>query len=103
MSKGLTIVVVGLGFGEHFAPIYLSHPSIEKVVLVEPNEEHRQEVAKRFEIDLGVTDLAEVLQVGEHVACAVPMPTTREELDRIIYAQKRSGKNYMMMETTVFA
>jgi predicted dehydrogenase len=31
------------------------------------------------------------------------MATTLEDLDRIVAAQERSGRNYMMMETSVFA
>jgi predicted dehydrogenase len=123
----LTIAVVGLGFGQDFVPIYLSHPSVADVVLVEPDAARRQEVAHRFGLGAGYADLSEAiadpavdavhilapvflhadlvvsaLDAGKHVACAVPMATTLEDLDRIIAAQERSGKNYMMMETTVF-
>src|SRR5699024_11905040 len=40
---------------------------------------------------------------GKHCACAVPMATDLEDLNQIIAAQERSGKNYMMMETTVYS
>jgi predicted dehydrogenase len=124
---GLRIAVVGLGFGQDFVPIYLSHPAVDSVVLVEPDAERRHQVAARFGLDEGHADLAEVLtdpsvdavhilapvflhadmvvaalDAGKHVACAVPMATTLADLDRIIAAQQRSGTNYMMMETTVF-
>jgi hypothetical protein len=28
---------VGLGFGSEFVPIYLSHPDVERVVMVDPD------------------------------------------------------------------
>lgn len=127
-ASGITIAVVGLGFGQDFVPIYLSHPHVAAVVLVEPDEDRRRQVATRFGIDEGYADLADALadpavdavhilapvflhadmvvaalNAGKHVACAVPMATTLEDLDRIIAAQQRSGTNYMMMETTIFA
>jgi predicted dehydrogenase len=42
------------------------------------------------------------LEAGKHCACTVPMATTLEDLDAIVNAQKRSGKNFMMMETAVY-
>ncbi|WP_308465842.1 Gfo/Idh/MocA family protein [Rathayibacter soli] len=128
MSGHLTVAIVGLGFGQDFVPIYLSHPDIGGVVLVEPDAARRRLVAARFGLTDGYASLDEALadpsidavhilapvflhaemvvaalNAGKHVACAVPMATTLADLDRIIAAQERSGKNYMMMETTVFA
>jgi predicted dehydrogenase len=128
MSAGLTVAVVGLGFGKEFVPIYMSHPEVADVVLVEPDSPRRQELATAFGLGPGYSDLTEALrdpqidavhilapvflhaemaiqalEAGKHVACAVPMATSIEELERIIDAQDRTGKNYMMMETTVFA
>lgn len=128
MSGGLTVAVVGLGFGKEFVPIYMSHPEVADVVLVEPDSHRRQELETAFGLGPGHSDLAEALgdpridavhilapiflhaemaiqalEAGKHVACAVPMATSLEDLERIIDAQDRTGKNYMMMETTVFA
>lgn len=128
MSKGLTVAVVGLGFGKEFVPIYMSHPDVAEVVLVEPDSPLRQEIETTFGLAPGYSDLEDALQdpkidaihilapvflhadfavraleAGKHVACAVPMATSLDDLERIIEAQDRSGKNYMMMETTVFA
>ena len=128
MSEGgLTVAVVGLGFGQDFIPIYLSHPLVERVVLVEPDAAHLREVAERFDIRDSYADLTEalndptidavhilapvhfhadfsvaVLAAGKHCACAVPMATSLADIDRIIAAQASSGKNYMMMETAVY-
>ena len=125
---GLRVAVVGLGFGQDFVPIYLSHPDVADVVLVEPDDRRRKEVATRFGLGEGYAALSGALAdpaidavhilapvalhadlavaamgAGKHVACAVPMATTLEDLDRIIAAQEASGTTYMMMETTVFA
>lgn len=128
MSAGLTVAVAGLGFGAEFVPIYLSHPDVAGVVLVEPDRERRGAVADRYRLSSGYSDISDALadpridavhvfspvhthadltvaalEAGKHVACAVPMATTLEDLDRIIAAQEASGRTYMMMETTVFA
>ncbi len=125
---GLTIAVVGLGFGRAFVPIYLAHPDVAEVVLVEPDATRRAEVARVYGIGPGYPDLdsalnddsidavhilapvmthavlvSAVLRAGKHVASAVPMATTLTDLDELISAQVAAERNYMMMETTVFA
>jgi predicted dehydrogenase len=127
-GAGLVVAVAGLGFGAEFVPIYLSHPDVETVVLVDPDDKRRRALAGRYGLPAGHADVAgaladpavdavhvfapvhthadltvAALDAGKHVACAVPMATTLEDLDRIIAAQQASGRNYMMMETTVFA
>ena len=125
---GITVAVVGLGFGQDFVPIYLSHPDVDNVVLVEPDQTRREEVARQFDLEPGHAQLESALEdprvdavhvlapvflhadmveaalaAGKHVASAVPMATTLDDLDRLIAAQEASGRQYMMMETTVFA
>lgn len=127
-SGGLTVAVAGLGFGGEFVPIYLSHPDVATVVLVDTDADRRSKLAAAYGLAPGYADFAEALadplvdavhvltpvplhadmvvaalQAGKHVACAVPMATTLVDLDRIIAAQQVSGRTYMMMETTVFA
>ncbi len=126
--SGLTVAVVGLGFGLDFVPIYLSHPDVARVIIVDPDEPRRRELSAAFAIGEGYAGLDQALAddsvdavhiltpvflhadmvvatlaAGKHVACAVPMATTLDDLDRIIAAQQASGCNYMMMETTVYA
>lgn len=43
-----------------------------------------------------------VLESGKHCACTVPMATSLEDIQRIVDAKRKSGKNYMMMETTLY-
>lgn len=125
---GITIAVVGLRFGAAFVPIYRSHPAVGDVVLVDPDLERRQAVARAFALDEGHASLddaladprvdavhlltpvsfhaemtVQALEAGRHVACAVPMATTLDDLDRIIAAQQRANRRYMMMETAVYA
>ena len=120
--------VVGLGFGAEFIPIYLAHPEVDRVVMVDPDTDRREPAGRGLRIDAGYADLSEALvdpdvdavhiltpvflhaemvlaalAAGKHVACAVPMAVTRDDLTAIIDAQRDSGKSYMMMETTVFA
>lgn len=124
---GLVVAVLGLGFGQEFVPVYLAHPDVAHVVLVEPDERRRAEVAARFGLDAGYGDLdgvladesvdavhvlapvqfhadyaVRVLDAGKHCACAVPMATTIADLERVIAAQDASGRRYMMMETSVY-
>jgi predicted dehydrogenase len=126
MSK-ITVAVVGLGFGRDFVPIYRSHPGVGDVVLVEPDPGRRSEVARQCGLGEGYADFGDALRdpsvdavhilapvafhadmataalaAGKHVASAVPMATTLDDLERIIDAERASGRRYMMMETTVF-
>lgn len=125
--SGLRIAVLGLGFGQEFVPIYLSHPAVSRVILVEPDDARRAQVAAAYGLTQGYRGLEEallddqidavhilapvpfhaeyairVLQAGKHCACAVPAATTREELERLIETERRTGKRYMMMETSVY-
>lgn len=124
---GLTIAVLGLGFGEAFVPIYAGHPAVDRVVLVEPDDARRQAVAERYALRSGYRDLDEVLadddvdavhvlapvpfhadyacrvlEAGKHCASAVPMATSLDDLARVIDAEARSGRRYMMMETALY-
>lgn len=126
-AAGLTVAVVGLGFGQDFVPIYLSHPDVARVVLVEPDVDRLQEVGDRFAVSDRYTDVRDaladptidavhvlapvhfhadlsvaVLEAGLHCACAVPMATSLADIDRIVAAQAASGTSYMMMETSVY-
>jgi predicted dehydrogenase len=126
-TSGLTIAVVGLGFGRAFAPIYQAHPDVASVVLSDSNENLLRDVAERLGIARTAASLDEVLampnvdaihlatpisahapqslavlQAGKHCACAVPMATDLNDLHAIVAAEKASGKNYMMMETAVY-
>jgi len=126
---GLTVAIAGLGFGADFLPIYLSHPGVDAVVLIEADPTRLNAVGDRFGIvasnrlhdldealgrdDIDAVHVAtpvrfhaehvlRVLASGKHCACAVPMAMSLEDIDRIIETQRVSGRTYMMMETMVY-
>jgi len=126
-SRRLCVAVVGLGFGSAFVPIYVNHPDVAHVGIVDLDREVLDRVGDKFDIDRRYTDLDEiirsddydavhlvtpiplhaaqtiaVLNSGKHCACTVPMATSLKDLERIVTAQRKSGKNYMMMETAVY-
>src|SRR5688500_18797572 len=128
MSAEIRVAIVGLGFGAEFIPIYQAHPDAEMYAICRRNERELHEcgerlgVAKRFtdyrqmlkdpnvdavHINSPIPDHAwmsvEALEAGKHVACTVPMATSIDDCRRIVVAQRRSGKVYMMMETVVYS
>jgi predicted dehydrogenase len=127
VPDGLSVAVVGLGFGEAFVPIYLHHPDVAEVAICELNEEKLEEVGDKFEVTRRFNSLDDVLaagdidavhlltpvavhgeqtlavlKAGKRCACAIPMARKRDELEAIIALQRRVKKHYMMMETAVY-
>jgi predicted dehydrogenase len=127
-GAGLHVGVVGLGFGSDFLPIYLRHPAVREVSIADTDPVRLAAIGDAYGVarrhdgldslladpDVDAVHLLApvrfhapqsiaVLEAGKHCACAVPMATTLEDLDAIIAAQERSGRQYMMMETTVFS
>lgn len=119
----MRIAIVGLRFGAEFVPIYRAHPDVTEVVGCDPSPEARARfgpgrVIDDFErlLDDPTIDAVHVctpvhfhvpmtlaaLAAGKHVACAVPMATTLDDLRRVLDAVRRSGRRYMMMETAVY-
>lgn len=126
-SSRLRIAIAGLRFGAEFAPIYRRHPDVGSVVLCDPNEAALNRTGDTLGITERFTRLEDVLadstvdavhvvspvrfhaeqvlatlNAGKHCACAVPMATREEDIRAILAARRRSGKNYMMMETAVY-
>ena len=116
-----------LGFGGAFAGIYKEHPNVGSIGLYDANPEVLKNAANYFGIDklygsfeeiladpevdavhlvtpipLHAEQTVQVLNAGKHCACTVPMATSLEDLQRITDAVRASGKNYMMMETTLY-
>lgn len=124
------IGVVGLGFGASFAEIYSHHPLTEEVVVCDLDEKRLQGIMKKMRGNKKITHCSSleamladtsvdaihicsgipahakqsiaVLESGKHCACAVPMAISIEDIGRIVNAARKSGKNYMMMETILF-
>lgn len=126
----MKIAVVGLGFGAEFIPIYQNHPNCGEVAICTRNPNTLKKIGDMFNIDKRdrYTDFNDVLKqkdidaihivtpiplhaeqsiaaldAGKHTACTVPMATSMKDIQRIIEARKKSGKEYFMMETTVYS
>lgn len=63
MKNGkLRIALVGLSFGAEFAPIYLKHPDVGSLVLVDSNKELLDKIGDKFLVDERMTDFNEMLK-----------------------------------------
>lgn len=125
--KKLNIALVGLAFGGAFLPIYLDHPCIATVGVFDTDANVLNTMKERYPsiqlyksfdeilqdssidavhlvtpIPLHADQTVAVLESGKHCACTVPMATSLEDLQRIVDAKRKSGKNFMMMETTLY-
>lgn len=128
-EKKITVVIVGMGFGKEFIPIYQSHPNIKAVGICTRNQNTIDELATKYNLDrnLCFTDFEDVpkrddvdaihivtpvpeharmtiasLDANKHTACTIPMAMTIEDCQAIVAAKKKSGKVYMMMETALY-
>ncbi len=124
----LRVAIVGLGFGAEFIPIYQAHPNAEIVAVCRRNKAELDKTADKYGIPKRFTSYEELLKdpdidavhinspipdhgpqsvaalkAGKHVACTVPMATTKEQIREIVELQRKTGKVYMMMETVVYA
>lgn len=121
------VVLVGLGFGGAFAPIWKDHPAVTSFGICDLDRGLAEKVAKLYGIE-SVYDSFEdvladpevdavhlvttipdhaaqtvrVLRAGKHCACTVPMATSLEDVQAILDAERESGKHFMMMETTLY-
>ncbi len=126
--KKYNVVLVGVGgFGKHFINIYKNHPNVGEIGIFDTNSTVVNECARDYGINKIYNSFEEILsdntvdavhlltpipihaeqtikalEAGKHCACAVPMATSLEDLQRITDAVRKSGKNYMMMETSVY-
>ncbi len=127
-EQPIRVAIVGLGFGAEFIPIYQAHPSAELVAVCRRNKAEMDKTADKYGIAKRYTSYEELLadpdidavhinspipdhgpqsiaalKAGKHVACTVPMATTKEQIREIVGLQRETGKVYMMMETVVYA
>lgn len=128
MMEKLNVVVVGLGFGGAFVPLYLHHPDVKQVGLFDTNHDQIDRLINRYgdifqvyssyeavlndpAVDcihlltppkLHASMAIAALEKGKHVACAVTMGETLEEIEAVVKTTRESGKNYAMLETAIF-
>ncbi len=123
----VNVALVGLAFGGFFAEVYQNHPNIGKLVLFDVDKKREEKlcekmgISKRYDTyedllkdeDIDAVHLITpftmheeqsiaALEAGKHCACTVPMGLTVDGIKRIVEAKRKSGKNYMMMETTLY-
>lgn len=120
-------MIVGLGFGASFVPIYLAHPDVTGVGICETDPDRLREVGDAYEIadryasleevlgddqvdavhlltpvPLHVPGILAILGAGKHCAYAVPAATNLDGLRQLVAAERESGRVTMMMETGVY-
>src|SRR5437763_13329842 len=104
-TKKIRVAIVGLGFGAEFIPIYQKHPNAEMYAVCRRNKAELDRCADRYKIAKRYTSYEELLgdpnvdavhinspipdhgpqsiaalKAGKHVACTVPMATTKEQI-----------------------
>ncbi len=127
-QKKFNIAVVGLGFGAEFIPIWQRHPHTNMYAICQRTPEKLNAVGDAFGVEKRYANFEDVLKdpnvdavhinspipdhgwqsiaalkAGKHVACTVPMATSKEECRQIVELCKDTGLKYMMMETVVYA
>ncbi len=123
----LKVGVCGTGaFAACFIPLFKAHPDVEAVYLADLDRERCAAQARRFGIERIMSSLDELcdsdvdvialftpqwthgpqaiqaLGAGKHVYSAVPMGVTLEELRDIVDHVARTGRIYMMGETSYY-
>lgn len=123
----INVAVIGLGFGQHFARIFLHHPNVGQLTVVDPDRARLDSfvrdnpgvrVLPSFEDVLADKSIDAVhvctpipihgqqsiaaLRAGKHCACAVPMAISKDDIYGIVDAVRETGLNYMMMETQLY-
>ena len=127
-DKKVRVAIIGLGFGAEFIPIYQKHPHAEMYAICQRTRKMLDAVGDAFGVAKRYTRYEEVLadpnvdavhintpipdhapmsiaglKAGKHVACTVPAATTAADCKKIVAAQRKARKNYMMMETVVYS
>src|SRR5580765_6633309 len=124
--KRVRVAIIGLGFGAEFIPIYQAHPDAEMAAICRRNKAELDRCGDQFGIKKRYTEFDDLLKdkdidaihinspipdhapqslaalkAGKHVACTVPMGTTKDEIKQLVEMQRKTGLTYMMMETVV--
>lgn len=128
MRKHSRVVLVGLGFGVEFIPIYQQHPAVDLHGICRRDKSELKVIGDHFNIKNRYDDYQEVLKdplvdfvhinspigdhgwmsiealkSGKHVICTVPMATVIAECEEIVALVKATGLKYMMAETVVYS
>src|SRR5438309_9247520 len=127
-ARKINVAIVGLGFGAEFIPIYQRHPQASMYAICQRTQKKLETIGDAFGVERRFTDFNQLirdpnvdavhinspipdhapqsiaaLKAGKHVACTVPMGTTKEEVKQLVELQRKTGLTYMMMETVVYS
>jgi predicted dehydrogenase len=127
-NRRFRVAIVGLSFGTEFIPLYQEHPNTVLEAICQRTREKLDAVGSAWGVEKRYTDYAQLLkdpeveavhintppplhadmcvaglEAGKHVASTIPMALSVPDCRRIVDAQARSGRTYMMMETTVYS
>ncbi len=127
-TNKMNVAIVGLGFGAEFIPIYQRHPQANMYAICQRTQQKLDAIGDAFGVEKRYTDYRELLRdpnvhavhinspipdhawmsiealkAGKHVACTVPMATSIADCRKIVELQQKTGRQYMMMETVVYA
>jgi len=123
----LHIGMVGIGsFAQSFIPLFKAHPLVERVILCDLDKEKLQQNCENhgisescaslddlcgMDIDAAVIitqnwlhapQAAQALRAGKHVYSAVPTGIRMEEIEDLVKAVEKTGKAYMIGETSTY-
>jgi predicted dehydrogenase len=124
-DKKLRIGIVGGGFGAAFP--WHEHPNCEVTAVSDLREDRRKRLTEKFNcqniytefhpmlkdpkvdavaIFTGAPDhvphCVDVMNAGKDVISAVPAATTLEQCEKLVETVKKTGRTYMMAETSCF-
>jgi predicted dehydrogenase len=119
--------ILGLGaFGQHFVPLFKAHPLVSEITLCDQDRAKLDAIGGKHGIARRLTSFDEllasdvdavavitqhwmhapqcvrVLEAGKDVYSAVPAAVDMEEMTALVRAVERTGKMYMMGETSAY-
>ena len=75
MKNGkLRVALVGVSFGAEFVPIYLKHPDVDSLVLVDTDRAQLDKIGDKFLLEERLTDFGAMLAVNLAVMNMLPIP-----------------------------
>ena len=87
----MRVALAGLRFGAEFVPIYLHHPAVTQVTIVDSDPAVLKTIGDRFQIERRATDLADVLRSREidAVHLVTPIPYHARQTLAVLEAGKQ--------------
>ena len=121
MVDKIRIAMIGCGrFSQFFGPLFKAHPAVDEVYVCDLKKERAEEYAKRFDVSIissfeealasdRINAVAiftqrfqhgsmviEALKAGKHVYVEKPLAETPQECEKVVKAEKESGKKLLV-------